>query len=101
MHFMLYLLYLILLIIFFRNTLFMNFNSHTNYFNYSFFPHIIALWNGLPSAVTSSLSLTVFKIVFVHYSLINHYKMMGICILLEYYYISIHVSFAIIMHTFL
>ena len=77
MHFMLYLLYLILLIIFFRNThCFMNFNSHSNYFHYSFFPHIIALWNGLPSAVTSSLSLTVFKIVFVHYSLIiiNHYK---------------------------
>ena len=45
-----------------RNThSFMQFNAHTNHFQHSFFPHVTALWNTLPSAITSAPTLSVFK----------------------------------------
>ena len=45
-----------------RNThSFMQFNAHTNHFQHSFFPHVTALWNTLPSAITSAPTLSVFN----------------------------------------
>ena len=35
--------------------------THTNAYQYSFFPHVIALWNNLPSFLHSSISLQCFK----------------------------------------
>ena len=35
--------------------------THTNAYQYSFFPHVIALWNNLPSSLHSSISLQSFK----------------------------------------
>ena len=45
-----------------RNThSFMQFNAHTNHFQHSFSQHVTALWNTLPSAITSAPTLSVFK----------------------------------------
>ena len=40
---------------------FMQFSAHTNHFQHSFFPHVTALWNTLPSTITSAPSLPIFK----------------------------------------
>ena len=37
------------------------YQCRTNYFNYSYFPHTIVLWNALPQAVVSSPTLVAFK----------------------------------------
>ena len=46
---------------------FMSFSGHTSHFQHSFFPQVVALWNTLPSALTSAPSLKHYIHSF-HYS---------------------------------
>ena len=39
---------------------YMQFSAHTNYFQHYFFPHVTAIWNSLPSDITSAPPLSVF-----------------------------------------
>ena len=48
-------------------TSFMSFSGHTSHFQHSFFPQVVALWNTLPSALTSAQSLKIYTHSF-HYS---------------------------------